>query len=392
MNVIITDVRYRMSLPVIRSLGKAGARITCADRITTPDSAALGFFSKYTHARAHLPSPENADEFMSALGALAAGTRPVLMPVGIDSLLTLCAHHDWVDANFNAALPPLSSIELANDKYALMRHASGIGVPCPATTTLRDGEEISDMANRVRYPAVIKYRAGELLKLDPKDRYKIVNSPDELCRYYDMMHKRQEFPLVQEYISGEGFGVSVVMDKEHNPIEVFCHRRLREYPISGGPSCLCESAWDASLAEHAVELLRSLNWVGVAMVEFKGTSDRGYKLMEINPRFWGSLALAPASGCDIAGALAKAAQGKLAQDRDLAPNYRVGQRMRFVLQDALAFPAYLKREKKKFKFAIKYIASFLDPRTKDGVFSLSDPKPGFKYLKQALKKRDKIIR
>ena len=392
MNVIVTDVRYRMSLPVIRALGRAGARITAAELITTPDKAALGFCSKYTHARAHLPAPSDTAEFLSALTALADGARPVLMPVGIDTLLTLCAHREEVDAHFNTALPPLSSIELANDKYALMKHASTHGIPCPATTTLREGEDTASLAARVRYPAVIKYRAGELLRLDPKDRYCIVSTKEELVRKFDEMHARQSHPLVQEYIHGEGFGVSVVMDKAHNPLKVFCHRRLREYPISGGPSCLCESAWDAELARCAVELLRSLDWVGVAMVEFKGTLEDGYRLMEINPRFWGSLALAPISGCNIPLALAKAACGELAPEGEIKADYRVGQKMRFRLQDTLAFSKYLKHEKKKLPFAVKYIDSLLDPRIKDGVFSFSDPRPGLRYLKQAFGKRNKIIR
>lgn len=392
MKVIVTDVRYRMSLPVIRCLGRAKARITCADRITTKDSAALGFYSKYTHARAHLPSPEDTEDFMTALISLGAGDRPVLLPVGIDTLLTLCKNRDAVNAHFAAALPPYESILLANDKFSLVQHAKEQGVPCPATAVLREGEEISDLASRVGYPAVIKYRAGELLKLDPKDRYCIVKTPDELISKYTMMHERQEYPLVQEYVQGEGFGVSVVMDKAHNPMKVFCHRRIHEYPVSGGPSSLCESAWDAELAKHAVNLLRSLNWEGVAMVEFKGTPETGYKLMEINPRFWGSLALAPASGCDIPLALARVAQGELAEEAPLKADYKVGKRLRFALQDTLAFPGYLKKAKNKISFTFKYLFGLIDPRTRDGVFSVSDPLPWIKYLAQAVKKTDKIVR
>lgn len=392
MNVIVTDVRYRMSLPIIRSLGRVGARITAADRITTPDKAALGFYSKYTHARAHLPSPENTDDFLSALCSLDVGERAALIPVGIDTLLTLCANRKKVSESFDIALPPMESIELANDKLSLMRYAKDQGVPCPATATLRDGEEISELAARVAYPAVIKYRAGELLQLDPKDRYCIVKGPEELIARYEKMHELQEKPIVQEYVSGEGFGVSVVMDKQSNPLKLFCHRRIHEYPTSGGPSCLCESAWNNELAEHAVKLLKSLNWHGVAMVEFKGTPSGGYKLMEINPRIWGSVALAPAAGCDIASAIVASARGELSAVSELSPDYRVGKRMRFLLQDILAFPSYLKSSKNKFAFALKYMALLLDPRCADGVFKIYDPMPGIRYLIQAFKKKDKIIR
>lgn len=380
-----------MSLPIIRSLGKKKMHIIAADRAETPKNASLGFYSKYTKERIHLPPPDETELFLAALENIASDERQVIIPVGMDTLTVLCKHRDRVTKNFDVALPPIDSLELANDKYALMKRAEELSVPHPTTTVICDGESFEELAARVTYPAVIKYRAGELLHLDPKDRYCIVNTPEELSRRYAEMHNRQSNPLVQEYVHGEGFGVSVVMDKYHNPMTVFCHRRLHEYPISGGPSCLCESAWDSELAEYAVKLLRSLDWVGVAMVEFKGNKEDGYKLMEINPRLWGSSALAPISGCDIGSAIVRAAIGEKAGTRELAPEYKVGKRMRFLVQDILAFFGYFKREK-KISFALKYMGSLLDIRTKDGVFSISDPKPGFKYLKTALKKKDKIIR
>lgn len=388
---MVTDVRYRMSLPIIRSLGKKKTYIIAADRESTPKNASLGFYSKYTSARIHLPPPDEEEAFLSALEASSGEERQVIIPVGMDTLTVLCRHRDRVAKHFDAALPPIGSLELANDKYALMKRAEEVSVPHPTTTVIGEDESFEELAARVSYPAVIKYRAGELLHLDPKDRYCIVKAPEELVSRYAEMHKRQSNPLVQEYVQGEGFGVSVVMDKYHNPMALFCHRRLHEYPISGGPSCLCESAWDSELAEYAVKLLRSLNWVGVAMVEFKGTKESGYKLMEINPRLWGSSALAPISGCDIGSAIVRAAIGERAEVKELSPEYKVGRRMRFFIQDILAFFGYCKKEK-KISFAIKYMASFLDVRTKDGVFSLSDPKPGLKYLATALKKKDKIIR
>lgn len=391
MKVIITDVRYRMSLPIIRSLGKEGAEITCTDPIGTHGGASLGFYSKYTKRCVNTPTPDKGEEFLTALEGITE-ERQVLIPVGMDTLTLLSENRERVSEKFDVALPPIDSLNLANDKYALMKLAKELGVPCPRTEVLREGESVEAFAMRAPCPAVIKYRAGELLHLDPKDRYAIVKTPLEIARQYEKMHTRQEYPLAQEYVEGEGFGVSVVMDKEHNPMTVFCHRRLHEYPISGGPSCLCESAWNDELVEYAVKLLRALDWVGVAMVEFKGSADNGYKLMEINPRLWGSSALAPIAGCNIGGAIARVAMGKLAPSDNPMCEYKIGRRMRFVLQDTLAFFAYLKKSDKKFVFAIKYIGSLLNPRTKDGVFTLNDPKPGMKYLVSALKKKDKIIR
>jgi predicted ATP-grasp superfamily ATP-dependent carboligase len=49
-------------------------------------------------------------------------------------------------------------------------------------------------------------------------------------------------------------------------------------------------------------LLERLRWNGVAMVEFKRSdADGRLYLMEINPKFWGSLELALVSGVDFPG-------------------------------------------------------------------------------------------
>lgn len=384
---LVTDVRYRMSLPLIRSLGQRGLPVIAAERQETPARTALGFYSKYTTQRLRLPNPNEQTSFLSLLDAICKDNgSPVVFPVGIDTL-TLLSKNAAALPHATLLVPEHAAFQTANDKTALMAHAKQIGIPCPETTTLDDGEAVQDLAARIVYPAVIKYRAGELLHLPPQKRYAIVPHADAFQDIFKQMHQLQPYPLVQEYVSGGGFGVSAVFDRAGNPHTVFCHRRLREYPASGGPSCFCESAWDDTLVAHAITLLKSLHWRGVAMVEFKGSPQTGWKLMEINPRFWGSLALAPISGCDIATAYYHCALGTLADGTVPGPSYRVGKRMRFLLQDALSLPQYLKKAPNKLAYGAAHCLSLLHPAVKDGVFSWRDPKPGFRYLQQAIQKR-----
>jgi len=83
-------------------------------------------------------------------------------------------------------------------------------------------------------------------------------------------------------------------------IAEFMHRRVREVPPTGGPSSVAESWADETLAQHGRRILNHLNWTGAAMVEFKRDLVSGvYYLIEINPKFWGSLGLAIAAGVDF---------------------------------------------------------------------------------------------
>ena len=48
-------------------------------------------------------------------------------------------------------------------------------------------------------------------------------------------------PIVQEKVEGPGEGVNLLLDQSSRLVCAFCHRRLREYPVTGGPSTCCVS-------------------------------------------------------------------------------------------------------------------------------------------------------
>ena len=103
----------------------------------------------------------------------------------------------------------------------------------------------------------------------------------------------------------------------------FMHHRIREYPVTGGASVCAESFSDVALKNEGMKLLDALKWEGVAMVEFKkDMKDGKYKLMEINPKLWGSLELAIVSGINFPELLAEAAVGTLQSKESVYPGLR----------------------------------------------------------------------
>jgi predicted ATP-grasp superfamily ATP-dependent carboligase len=89
---------------------------------------------------------------------------------------------------------------------------------------------------------------------------------------------------------------------------IMSHRRIREFPPTGGESSCCEVADEPVLIDQTRRLMDALAWHGVAMVEYKRhEADGKFYLMEINPKFWGSLDLALAAGADFPGDLVRIA-------------------------------------------------------------------------------------
>jgi predicted ATP-grasp superfamily ATP-dependent carboligase len=118
------------------------------------------------------------------------------------------------------------------------------------------------------------------------------------------------FPLlIQRRIVGPGVGVFLLV-WEGETHAVFCHRRIREKPPSGGVSVYRESiAPNAVLVERSRALLDCFNWRGVAMVEYKvDAATKQPFVMEVNGRFWGSLQLAIDAGVNFPALLISAAR------------------------------------------------------------------------------------
>jgi len=380
-SAIVTDARYRMSLAVIRSLGRAGVRVIAQEERETPPRAAIGFHSRYTRETLLTSSPSREpDRFVDDL--LRAGEPgDVLIPVSLPSIFAVSQRLREVRERFGVALPPPEAVRTADDTKSILEVARRCGVPVPRTATANVGEDPAQLLNIVGLPAVIKYRDGDSLGLPAVERYVIVKDRDSFVTAYRAMAARQDSPLAQEYIAGEGWGVSAVMDAASDPVAVFCHRRIREYPSTGGPSCFCESARDDTLIGYGLKLLKELRWHGVAMVEFRRETSTGrYVLMEVNPRFWGSLPLAIASGVDFPQILYRVARGEPVSP---VTDYKLGVRMRYLFQDLLSVPGYLRHRRDRAAFLLAFLRDLLDLRVVDGVFQRDDPIPGLYYLARA---------
>ena len=106
------------------------------------------------------------------------------------------------------------------------------------------------------------------------------------------------------------------------------------------------------LVERSARLLSALGWVGFAMVEWKtDPRDGGARLLEVNPRFVGSLELAVRSGVDFPSLLYEVA---VTGDCPEVRRYKVGQLCRWLfpgdLLHFLANPARFRLEPSFFRF------------------------------------------
>jgi predicted ATP-grasp superfamily ATP-dependent carboligase len=109
--------------------------------------------------------------------------------------------------------------------------------------------------------------------------------------------------------------------------------------------------------------------VGVGLVEFKVDPRDGIpKLMEINPRFWGSLQLAIVSGVDFPYLILRMARK---ESYDPVLRYAVGKRCRWLL---LGDILHFLNNPNRFHLHPSFF-HFFDPDTSYDILSRDDPLP-----------------
>jgi predicted ATP-grasp superfamily ATP-dependent carboligase len=378
-SVLVTDGHFRKTLALVRSLGCKGIGVTVGERTFLNTS----FFSKYCSRRLVYPSPrQRPDQFIEfLLNEIRKNHYECVFPMEEETLLLLAKYRSEISRYTYFLSPDLEKIEFVRDKGNLMRFAETHGIPIPKTFQMPPFPELCEVQgspapnvvqglnhvlDKIPIPAVIKPRisSGSLGMVYVKERKAL--SPS-----YQSVHQRFPFPLIQEWIPDGGgvYGFSALFDEGSNVKAAFIHRKLRMYPIEGGPSTLGEGIEHPQIMELGLSLLRSLNWVGVGMAEFKIDPRDGIpKLMEVNPRFWGSLQLAIVSGVDFPCLLLR-----MARQENFEPvlRYKVGKRFRWLL---LGDILHFLNNPNRFHLHPSFFR-FFDPNTSYDIFSKDDPLP-----------------
>ncbi len=371
--VLVVSGDGRKGVAVVRSLGRAGFRVG----LTSGRSLAIPRLSRYCSRFERLPeAAREPDEFWKALRAHLERRRyEVVVPLEADALEVISLHRSVLPAGTAFPFAAHDVLDRAADKHTVVERASALSIPVPRTRLPAGPGEVAGAARDVGFPAVIKPRRGQ-----GSHGVKLVRSEAELLESYPGIVRRFGPAVVQEFVpSGGGeYGVSLLMDSDRGAVARFSHRRIRSFPVAGGPSTLRESIHEPAIEEYAERLLRDLGWFGVAMVEFRrDPRDGRFKLMEVNHRFWGSLPLAIAAGVDFPALLCRLALGEKVEPR---LDYPAGVQCRWLFPgDLMHFLANRERWRMKPSFF-----RFVAPNLHYDIESLSDPGPMLLLWVQAL--------
>ncbi len=330
-DVLVGYAWCRSSYTAIRSLNRLGLRVAVADST----KFGMGQCSKYTSARyVHTEPQMNPEKFISDIVNILNDCGAKFYLPGHDEGEIVAKYRHRFPQDVIIPLPDYDSLVFANNKMCTAQKACELGVPTPHVFEYHTAEELKgELPEQSDF--VIKLRRGSGAKgvFYASDVDGVVSMVNDLIAQFDLQPDR--YPIVQKKVNGEGWGVSCLYDQGERIVS-FTHRRLREKTISGGTSTLRESAHNQQMEQYAHKLLDSLNWHGLAMVEFKWDPENKQAwFIEINPRLWGSIALPVACGVDFPAMLYFSSTGQIDKARKMVRDYKDNIVARWYLGDLI---------------------------------------------------------
>ncbi|HMD67854.1 MAG TPA: ATP-grasp domain-containing protein [Chitinivibrionales bacterium] len=298
---------------------------------------------QWSRYRAHFyryESPyRDETKFIVSLNSIVSRCSPRLLLPSHDETEIIARHRDAFPSTVAIPISSASQLALANDKYRAQVFADQAGVPAPRMLDYKDLKHLSALLaeSGSGHRWVVKLRKSNSAKgvFYPSNTASVVAVVEQVIKQFNLPNDR--LPLVQEYVEGEGWGVSCLY-WEGQRIASFTHRRLREKTRTGGTSTLREHQPNPLVEEMAHKLLGALGWHGLAMVEFKyDPSTKRAWFIEINPRLWGSLHLAIAAGVEFPYLVYLAATGtaSAAADYQAKKTVQYPYRARWYLGDCI---------------------------------------------------------
>lgn len=291
MRVLVLDANSKIALAAVRAMGVAGHEV-----FALGPRFSISHFSKFCTERLTTVNANlTFDELTELIGA---NDIDIMIPVSARSVELVHRNRDSLSKIVKFALPEPRSLDIALDKFRVQDVAEKIGVKVPKAFQASSYKLFVSAIRDTQLPFVVRSTSH---RANSKTIY--IRTETERCRLIEEDGANHLFldgaVQIQQMVEGPGEGFFAVY--QHGVLKRhMMHRRLGEYPTTGGSSWLARSIHAEDLFAQGKALLDELNWHGPAMVEFKrNESDGDIYLMELNPKLWGSLDLTIEAGVDL---------------------------------------------------------------------------------------------
>jgi carbamoyl-phosphate synthase large subunit len=273
--VLVTGAGGAAAVSVLRALSGEDVVLFAAD----VDPHAVGLYLVPEERRLLVPRGDD-DRFPAAvLEACRARGIDVLVPTVDAELMPLArARPELAAAGVRTVLASSDTLSWCLDKLALVRRCEPV-VPVPRSAALDADFEPESWP----FPVIVKPRTGSGGR-----GVTLVRSPDGLASL-----ERDGTLLVQEYLPGEEYSVDVFADQGGTVRAAVPRVRLK---VDSGVAVTARTVRDPDLERLSCAVAERIRLTYVANVQFRRDAAGVPRLLEVNPRFPGTMPLTIRAG------------------------------------------------------------------------------------------------
>jgi predicted ATP-grasp superfamily ATP-dependent carboligase len=291
--VLLMDAEERSVLACARGLASEGFRVVAA----ASSRPAAAHWSRACSARVMLPDCRvDPEAFALVLEAVLDTGCDVLVPGTETSLIVVSGIRERVEPLARIGLAPHDALETAINKDTLQALAAEAGLPTPETIECTTAEDVLWAVAELGYPVVLKpVRTATGTTAVPRKALVAADAAmlTALLPLFGLPVLLQRFcpaPVIS-------FG-GVCADGRL--LAVAASRYERTWFPDGGSASLPESiSADRGLTERVEALLASAQVQGIFELELLELAGGRYAAIDLNPRLYGSIALAIAAGANL---------------------------------------------------------------------------------------------
>jgi carbamoyl-phosphate synthase large subunit len=246
------------------------------------DPYSAGLYLVGPERRAIVPRGDDPG-FVDALLAVARREGVTVIVPTVDSELQplAAARERYAAAGIALVLAQASTLAVCLDKWALHERCRGT-VRVPATWLV----DASFVADEAALPAIVKPRSGSGSR-----GIRLLREPAELQAL-----PRDRTLLVQEHLPGAEYSLDVLARADGHVAAVVPRERLR---VDSGIAITGRTLRDERLQSYGRAVAQLIGLTTVANVQVKLDVDGEPALLEVNPRFPGTMPLTIGSGIDM---------------------------------------------------------------------------------------------
>ncbi|NWJ50649.1 MAG: ATP-grasp domain-containing protein [Bacteroidetes bacterium] len=281
-SVLIPDGESSFVLSVLQCLGKVkNVKIY----VLSNEPWGRIRFSRYINHFFSYPKEEGDERRLVAINDIVKKKKiDIILPVEQQAIRLFSRNSETLSKLTSIVhLPKTEAFDIARNKWWLAEWLKKNHIPSPPTVLYQSNVKFEETLSTLSFPVLLKPIFGS-----GGNGIKYFENASALNRYCKERPYSNKF-IVQSYINGYDISCSLLCRNG----QILAHtiqKRVTDEALNFRPTTDIDFYYDSCTYNVVKEVVDKLNWDGIVNFDLRyDEQDKQVKVIEMNPRYWGSL-------------------------------------------------------------------------------------------------------